>query len=537
MLWRPRSSEVHGHFEVLRHWVQTQETFTPFRQGHSERVATYARLIAEKAGKVDPNRVWRAGLLYDIGLLAVPPNVLMKADRLNSSEWMIIKLHPEVSAQIVRRYPDTADLEDAVLCHHEKWDGTGYPSGLLTEAIPLESRIIAIADTFDALTQERPYRGRLTAKQAKHILESGAGEHWDPALVSIAVSVLPNEPVEPVESFVAPVGVREYYENWLLEFRKTSFVVKMGEGFRSLTRSEVYPRKVLQMVQSTFPAYDGYFYASVEDEKLTVRAQIGLTDDIIGKDYALDDPALRSAMENNEVVGINQIKPDSVFCELREKHGFSYILLGPLVYEGRPVGLIMMLGKEDRRMLYEDTQLLKVLTGTLAPAIDSMQTFEKTETLLISDPVTGAYSPALIAMRFVEEASRAQRYNEKLSILVLDIPKYEEMEELLGERKSEVFLRQYYLSISGNLRASDIVGRLDRARFLVLLPVTPGESVQVVVARLVKLLQAKFEHLLPRGIGGVIIRIGSATFPEDGASLRNLLELANQRATEITLRV
>ncbi|MHA2620649.1 MAG: HD domain-containing phosphohydrolase [bacterium JZ-2024 1] len=537
MLWRPKEGERKGHFEVLRHWVQTQEAFTPFRHGHSERVAIYARTIAEKVKNVDPEKVWRAALLYDIGLLAVPHNVLLKADRLNSTEWMIVKLHPEVSAQVVRRYPDTQDLEDAILAHHERWDGTGYPSGLLTEAIPLAARIIAIADTFDALTQERPYRGRLTARQAKQVLETGAGEHWDPSLVNIAISVLPDEPVESVESFVPPIEVREYYENWILEFRRSSFLVKMGEGFRSLTRTDVYPRKILQIVQSTFPAYDGYLFASWEDDSLIVRAQIGSTDEVIGKKFPTSDPAIYPALESNQVTVISEIRRDSVFHELRERQGFHSLVVGPLIYEDRKAGIVALLGKEAGRMPYEDTQLLRLLIGTLAPAVDSMQTFERIESSLISDPVTGAYTPGLLAMRFVEEASRAQRYSEKLSLLVLDIPNYTEVEDLLGDRKSEVFLRQYYLSISGNLRASDIVGRLDRGTFLVLLPVTPAESVKVVVARLIKLLQAKFEHLVPKGLGGVTIAIGSATFPEDGAALRNLLEIAKQRSAQTSIRI
>jgi len=532
VLWRPKASPITDHFEVLRHWVQTQEAFTPFRQGHSERVAIYARMIAEKAGKIDPEKVWKAATLYDIGLLAVPHNVLLKADRLNAAEWMIVKLHPEVSAQIVRRYPDTQDLEEAILYHHERWDGAGYPSGLMTEAIPLGARIIAIADTFDALTQERPYRGRLTAKQAKQVLETGAGEYWDPDLVKIALAALPDEPVETVDSFIPPVGVREYFENWVLEFRKNSFLVKMGEGFRSLTRTDVYPRKILYIVQSTFPAYDAYLYASADEDKLTVRAQIGLSDEIVGKTFPMTDTSLRSALDNNEVVAVNQIGKDSILKDLREKEGFMSAVWGPLVYEDRKTGVIAMLTKEGGRIPYEDTQLLKILTATLAPAIDSMQTFEKIEGSLISDPVTGAYTPGLLAMRFVEEASRAQRYNEKLSVLVLDIPEFSQVEELLGERRSEVLLRQFYLSISGNLRASDIVGRMDRGTFLTLLPVTPAESVKVVIDRLVRLLQAKFTHLLPKGMGNIALGIGAATFPEDGAGLRNLLEIAKKRAAQ-----
>ena len=153
--------------------------------GHPERVAEYARTIAEA---VDNDIDWInglriAGLLHDIGKTGVPQAILDKPGSLSDEERRVINQHPVLSAGILRRAPQLDQILPAVLFHHERWDGKGYPDGLKGEQIPITARIMAIADSFDAMTSDRPYRKAMSVEEALNEILAGAGGQFDPELV------------------------------------------------------------------------------------------------------------------------------------------------------------------------------------------------------------------------------------------------------------------------------------------------------------------------------------------------------------------
>jgi polar amino acid transport system substrate-binding protein len=151
---------------------------------HSSRVSRVAIELADAAG-LDGTGVAQttlAGLLHDIGKIIVPRAVLLKPGRLDASEYDTIKRHPTASAQLAERaaLPGIARI---LRHHHERWDGAGYPYGLSGEGIPLVARVLAIADAYDAMLADRPYRNSMTVKEASRELEAGAGTQFDPILV------------------------------------------------------------------------------------------------------------------------------------------------------------------------------------------------------------------------------------------------------------------------------------------------------------------------------------------------------------------
>ena len=132
-----------------------------------------------------------AALLHDIGKVVIPSLILAKSGSLDETEWKIMRLHPEIGREIlVRAGGIFAAVGHIVVAHHERWDGMGYPAGLAGEDIPLLARILAIADSFDAMTTSRVYQHRRSTMDARHELLNGAGHQYDPHMVAVFVSLL-----------------------------------------------------------------------------------------------------------------------------------------------------------------------------------------------------------------------------------------------------------------------------------------------------------------------------------------------------------
>ncbi len=157
----------------------------------------YTRLIAEALPYDDDDWVdliFNAAPMHDIGKIGIPDNVLLKPGKLDDAEWNIMRRHPKIGADIIGddESPLLQVAKEIAFSHHEKCDGTGYPRRLKGEEIPITARIVAIADVFDALTTERPYKKAWEIDAAINLIDEEAGKHFDPALVKVFHSVLPD---------------------------------------------------------------------------------------------------------------------------------------------------------------------------------------------------------------------------------------------------------------------------------------------------------------------------------------------------------
>lgn len=169
--------------------------------GHSTKVLNHAVKIARKLGVAEQliSDIRNAAMLHDIGKIGIRDAILLKPGKLDESEWRILKTHPEVGGNIVAPVRHLARCVPLILHHHERWDGNGYPSRLAAEDIPLGSRIIAVADTYDAMTSIRPYRTALAHESAVMELEKVAGSQLDPACVAAFLAILRDDASDAVE--------------------------------------------------------------------------------------------------------------------------------------------------------------------------------------------------------------------------------------------------------------------------------------------------------------------------------------------------
>jgi HD-GYP domain-containing protein (c-di-GMP phosphodiesterase class II) len=169
---------------VLSRAIEARDAYT---RGHSARVTAIAEAIARRLewdqGRLDILQI--GGPLHDIGKLAISDEVLAKPGRLDEQELAQIREHPRLGARLLLRLAAFRGALPYVLYHHERWDGTGYPTGRAGEEIPVEARVLAVADAFDAMTSDRPYRPALSHDAAVAEVERCSGSQFDPAIVDI----------------------------------------------------------------------------------------------------------------------------------------------------------------------------------------------------------------------------------------------------------------------------------------------------------------------------------------------------------------
>jgi len=184
------------HFETILAFSEALEARDQYTAGHSRRVMEYSKSIGQrmKLDKHDIEDLKRSALLHDIGKIGIPDMILKKQTKLTDEEYAEIKSHPETGAAILKHMKALKHLVPAVYHHHERFDGEGYPDGVKGTAIPLHARVIAIADTFDAMTSSRSYRNALSLRTALSELERNRGAQFDPDIADIFIDILQESP-------------------------------------------------------------------------------------------------------------------------------------------------------------------------------------------------------------------------------------------------------------------------------------------------------------------------------------------------------
>ena len=264
------------------------EAKDPFLRGHSDDVARYVSAVAAKVG-VDPDRreeLVFGSLLHDVGKLAISERILLKPGALTDEEYAIVQQHPRIGFRLIEQVPALRGIAPAVLHHHERFDGNGYPNGLRGEDIPLEARIVCVADCFSAMTGERTYRDPLTPEEACEELIRGAGTQFDPDIVRVFV--------EEVRRSGGPGEARSPLEDPELRALRHDGEPLLGSGAIAVTDSltMLYSHRYLQdaaIAEAQRAALQGRGFSVLVGE-LTALDEINVTEG-----FAAGDRALRAA--------------------------------------------------------------------------------------------------------------------------------------------------------------------------------------------------------------------------------------------------
>ncbi len=180
-----------SYFDTISALANAVEAKDPYTLGHSERVTQYAITIAEQLGlsEKEIKTMQYASILHDVGKIGVSGNILNKVGRLNFEEYCAIKQHSVIGENIIKRVDFLQETRPIIRGHQERYDGSGYPDGLEGEEIPLLARVLAVADIFDALITDRPYRKAFYYKDAIKIIKDNSGKHLDPKIVEVFLDI------------------------------------------------------------------------------------------------------------------------------------------------------------------------------------------------------------------------------------------------------------------------------------------------------------------------------------------------------------
>jgi len=183
-----------SYFQMVKAFAFLVEARDPHTRSHLSRAHDYAVALAQRVDRaLADDRIFRYGfLLHDIGKVGIPDHILGKPGPLSNDEWEVMQTHPIIGAQILAPITYLRRAIPIVECHHERWDGQGYPRGLRGEEVPLAARIFSVVDTFDAMTSDRPYRRALSVEEAVQQIQQAAGTQLDPDIAD-AFAELCNE--------------------------------------------------------------------------------------------------------------------------------------------------------------------------------------------------------------------------------------------------------------------------------------------------------------------------------------------------------
>jgi diguanylate cyclase (GGDEF)-like protein/putative nucleotidyltransferase with HDIG domain len=525
-------------------------------QSHIRRVQVYAAGLARTLGMphTEIQGVKTAALLHDIGKLAVPEHILSKPGPLTQEEFQKIRIHPQVGAEIISGVPFPYPVAPLILSHHERWDGKGYPAGLKGDEIPLGARILAVVDYFDALMSERPYHKAMNFDAAIGLLRQESGKALDPKVVDTFIDMYPalvseaDASQEPARKLtrVAPhaptlqpaVGLvnesparTSVFEDIALAHREIYALYEiaqaMGSSLGVADTMALISSKLSNIVPFSCCAL--YLY-SEESESLHCRFATGVESDIVQQLTIRNGHGLTGWVARNRRPLVNA-RPSADFeaAGMMTQTTLLSALVCPLVFNERFIGTIAVYHTSNSVYTDDHRRLLDRISEQAAAVIYNSMVFEQTQEDSLTDPLTALPNTRFMFMHLTRELARANRLKTEVSLLVMDLDNFKEINDTYGHHIGDRALREVAAVLRTGIRPYDICIRYAGDEFIVVLSGCGGEEAERKRLELQRAVdELRFEPR-PGKILPLAISVGAAIFPHDGESYETLLATADSR--------
>jgi len=527
---------------------------------HLQRVRTYAVEMAKELGLSDEQieALRAAALLHDIGKLAVPEQIINKPGLLTPEEFEKMKVHPLVGAEILERVAFPYPVAPIVRCHHERWDGTGYPEGLSGEQIPIGARILATVDCLDALASDRQYRPALPLPEAMAKVKEKAGTWFDPKVVAILerryielerkaqMSEVPGgslglskdvrvergqspaagfEKSEPTHGFTENADFLSSIASARQE-AQTMFELSQDLGV-SLSLSETL--SVLSMRLRRMIPYDSI--------AVFVNRNGWLLPELVNGDNFRVLSSLKIRVgeglcgwvaENGKPIVNGNPQVEAGYSVDSTKHtNLQSALVVPLEGLNGVVGVLAMYQVTKDAFTVDHLRILLAVASKVALSVENALKYQQAESSATTDYLTGLPNARSLFVHLAQEVSRCRRMKTPLAVMVCDIDGFKQINDSFGHLEGDKLLREFTTRLKDVCRGYDYVARMGGDEFVITAPGLTPEAAKEKADRLNQAAVESGRHVCGRDL--ITLSVGSAFCPEDGFDVERLLAEADRR--------
>jgi diguanylate cyclase (GGDEF)-like protein len=466
-------------------------------------------------------------LLLDIGQLAVPDHILFKPGPLSVEEFHKIRIHPQVSADLIENVPLPKAVGEFVRSHHERWDGKGYPEGLAKESIPVGARVLAVVDNYDALVSERPYRDRLTRDAAIAVLREEEGKSLDPALVECFITLLPSIEGGPphdaaVDRSLGSIVSARREDVALFEISQGITAGLGVEGTARLLAQKLrrvipYSSAALYLYDASRRTFTAAFTEGVEAEMLAtvvMAADAGMFGQSLREQRAVANGDPQTCMDAR-AAAVTRLRC-SIVCPL---YGEQNDLVGALaIYHVTP-GCYTQ----------DECRLLEMVARQAGPVVSHALQLSRAQEEALTDPLTGLPNSRFLWMHLTQELARAARQASRLALLLIDVDDFKTVNDNEGHPIGDLALRELSTVLRQAVRPYDVCARYGGDEFVIMLPECGREEAEERLRDLQSKIKRHEVRLADGRALSLAVSIGAAVFPRDGDSSEALLAAADAR--------
>jgi diguanylate cyclase (GGDEF)-like protein/putative nucleotidyltransferase with HDIG domain len=527
---------------------------------HLRRVQVYAVEIAKDLGlnQDQLNAVRAAAMLHDIGKLAVPEHILSKPGRLTPEEFEKMKIHPIVGAEILDRVQFPYPVVPIVRSHHEKWDGTGYPDGLRSEAIPIGARILSAVDCFDALASERPYRQAIMPQEAMNALAAEKGRSFDPRVIEIMerryleledmvntmeterrrLDVAPkvDRPAVPSSGFAevandAEVRATSFLSSIISARQEAQLLFELAQTLgNSLSLKETLSVVAIRLKQMI--PHESIVFFVCQEGMLIPEYVHGVDFDLFSSLRIPLGQGLSGWVARNEKP-ITNGNPAAETFQLPGPSRTTTLqsaLSVPLRGRDGVAGVLTLYHREKNFFTKDHLRMLLAGSSKLGVSVENALQYERAQSTASTDFLTGLPNARSICLHLEKELSRVRRAKTPLAVLLCDLNGFKKVNDTFGHLTGNRLLQEIAARFRSSCREYDQVGRLGGDEFVFVLPEVTKDNVGEMQKRLSRAVEEASHSACPEMV--VSVSVGCSFYPEDGGSGEDLLSEADRNMYE-----
>jgi diguanylate cyclase (GGDEF)-like protein/putative nucleotidyltransferase with HDIG domain len=521
--------------------------------GHVRRTQIYAVGMGTILNLSDDeiNALRTGALLHDIGKLAVPDHILNKPSKLTPAEMEKMKIHSSVGASILDKAGFPYPVVPTVRYHHERWDGRGYPEGLAGNRIPITARIIAVADAFDTLRGERPYRTAVTRDEACEFMRSRAGTQFDPALVDLLLRNLKffeeridaeglsysSEPVHLGGSQPNAHEIPDYVEQIQRANHEVFTLYSLARDFSASLGLDdtisLFARKVSEFVP--YETCVVYLMEPNGESASAVYSSGPNAHALMGRRIMIGEGATGYALKKKQPVSNVDPLLDLAFAKDDIGREYTTMLCLPLLTDDKLIGAVSLYARTMPNYQDEHVRLLDTVSRIASDAIEKAVRHAEAQAYALTDPLTGLPNSRSLQSEFDKAVARARRQESNFQLLVLDLDGFKSVNDNFGHKVGDTVLKGIAEVIKDQMREYDFLARYGGDEFVAIVPETEPADVKRLQRRIE---DAVSEYSLPVGDDAGVsvcvgVSIGSANYPGQGDTLDELI-VAADRAMYLT---